>query len=216
MYKYLGNQFKLEGAPFELAKDTYEGLITDILTARAELAGTSIDSNTSYLDKIINWLNENDFYDAPASTRYHENFKHGLLFHTLRVYNEMVDLIALPKFNSIQLQSAALVCLVHDWCKIGMYESYQKNVKNEVTGQWEKQLAYKYKDQPHPFGHGVASMYIAMKLFKLTEEEALAIRFHMGLWDCGDYDKNCLTYSEQNYPLVHLLQYADQLSICNY
>lgn len=43
-------------------------------------------------------------------------------------------------------------------------------------------ISYKVDDQL-PLGHGEKSLYIAQKFLKLTDEEAMAIRWHMGAWD---------------------------------
>ena len=37
-------------------------------------------------DKLLNWLENSDFFYAPASTRYHSNFEGGLCAHSLSVY----------------------------------------------------------------------------------------------------------------------------------
>ena len=55
-----------------------------------------------------------------------------------------------------------------------------------------------------------------MKFFKLSQEEALAIRWHMGEYNVADNEMNELHYANENYPLVFLLQFADRLSITNY
>ena len=174
------------------------------------------DNYDNYIEKILNWLSNTDFYEAPASTIYHESFKHGLLYHTLTVYNNMLELFEIPKFNSVPIDSGALCCLTHDWCKINLYESYKRNVKNEQTGAWEKVDAYKRGTFNYPFGHGAASMFMAMKMFKLTEEEALAIRWHMSMFNVCDSEINEYQQACEQFPLVHLLQFSDQLSITEY
>lgn len=212
----LGDSIEIHGVKAEKLIDSYESLLKEILEMRAKAAGSDKETAKSRYDSIVSWIRSTDFYDAPASTRYHESFKHGLLFHSLNVYNNMLELLKVPKFNVVDVQSAALVCLVHDWCKINLYEPYLKNVKDETTGQWYKEEAYKFGDPSHPFGHGVTSMYMAMKMFKLSEDEALAIRWHMGHWQVDDANINDLQYANENYPLVHLIQFADQLAIVNY
>ena len=37
-------------------------------------------------EKLINWLENSDFFYAPASTKYHSNFEGGLCSHCLSVY----------------------------------------------------------------------------------------------------------------------------------
>ena len=71
----------------------------------------------------------------------------------------------------------------------------------------------KYKGSSLPFGHGVTSMFIAMKIFKLTTEQALAIRWHMNEYDVSDAQKHDLMDANEKYPMVTMLQTADRLSI---
>lgn len=170
------------------------------------------------IDNIINWLMSTDFFVAPASTKYHDSYSGGLVDHSLRVAIEAIRLLDLPKFNNIDIASAVLCALVHDWCKINKYEAYQRNVKNDETGCWERVASYRYKDDIMiPLGHGEASMYMAMKMIKLSIDEACAIRHHMGAWaEQGSYNVNDLQYANEHFPLVLLLQFADQLSLVNY
>ena len=56
-----------------------------------------------------------------------------------------------------------------------------RNRKNE-QGQWEKYPFYIVNDQL-PYGHGEKSVYIISSFMKLTREEAMAIRWHMGFSD---------------------------------
>lgn len=166
-----------------------------------------------YSDRAIKWLASTDFYDAPASTKYHDSDPSGLLRHTLKVVNRAIDLITIDPFRSINVAEAIIVAITHDWCKINFYESFMRNVKNEDTGVWEQVPSYRHKPSEYPFGHGVTSLYMAEKLFKLTLEQALAIRWHMDIYDVSDYEKSDLFDAKEAYPMVRLIQMADQLSI---
>lgn len=194
-------------------RKAYNELIYGVCQIRASKANKA-EAGRGKL--IVDWLSTTDFYDAPASTIYHESFPHGLLYHTLMVYENMTDLLRTYKFDMVDIASATLCCLVHDWCKIGLYEPYLRNVKDPNTGIWNQVKAYKRSDFPHPFGHGAASMYMAQRMFKLTEEEALAIRWHQGRWNVCDAEQNEYQQSCERYPLVHLIQFADQLAITYY
>ena len=44
------------------------------------------ETNREGMDKLIKFLEESDFFEAPASTRYHGNWKGGLLEHSMKVY----------------------------------------------------------------------------------------------------------------------------------
>ena len=214
------DDFKV-GDPVELTtsvdelKSVYEKLIRTCIKMRLLSRGYSEDGPYDKIsDNLISWLKGTDFYDAPASTRFHEAFKHGLLVHTLNVYNNICDLWKLDKFHDVDIYSAALVALVHDWCKIGLYEVYQKNVKE--NGTWKQVDAFKRNSPSYPLGHGETSMFLADRFCKLTPEEATAIRWHMGKWYCHDAVDNDLQTANETFPLVHMLQFADQLSITNY
>ena len=214
---FVGCTADINGATADSAKAIYQNLLTGLLMCRAYKNGKDPDEYSDYISNVLNWINSTDFYTAPASTIYHESFPHGLLYHTLTVYNCMLQLYQIPKFQGkIDIDSATLCCLVHDWCKIGLYEQYKRNVKNEVTNQWERVDAYKRSAFPHTFGHGVSSMYMAMKMFKLTEEEALGIRWHMGKWNVSENEVNEFQQANEHYPMVHLIQFADQLAITEY
>lgn len=174
------------------------------------------DTHQSSAHAAIEWLRKTDFFTAPASTRFHESYTGGLISHTLKVVDKLVELHQIPTFYPIvNLHSAILTALVHDWCKIGLYEPYMRNVKE--NGNWIQKQEYKIRDTSlTSFGHGVSSMFLAQRFFRLSVEEGLAIRWHMGHWRVTESEINELQQSNETYPLVHLLQFADQLSIVKY
>lgn len=189
--------------------DYYNKLITGVYLLTIE----SEEKALKLANRCINWLADTDFYTAPASTIYHDSCTCGLIKHSLKVVNKALELCMIPTFSDVDITSAVLVALVHDWCKIDFYESYMKNVKDEETGQWNKVLAYKYSGSKLPFGHGITSMFIAQKFFNLTTEQALAIRWHMGEYNVCDAEKHDLMDANEKYPTVLLLQHADRLAI---
>lgn len=218
--EYLVYSVGIEPSLLTDAHDSQELLDARIHTYTQYLAGAMMlhGSTEAQVEHCIKWLGDSGFYDAPASTRYHESFPGGLLLHSLRVLNQIIQLAMLPAFESVDLKDAVLIALAHDWCKIGKYEQYMKNVKNEITGVWSKEPAYRYSSNGTTIlaGHGTASMYILMKWVKVRLEESLAVRWHMGHWYVSDNDINDLQQCNENYPLVHMLQFADQLAITNY
>lgn len=178
------------------------------------------DNNPDYgIKKAISaleWLRNSDFYTSPASTQYHEAYEGGLLIHSCKVFNCMLELRSGKAFKTTDLYSAALCALTHDWCKIGTYESYMKNVKDEATGKWTQQKAYKKNYKNVPLGHGVTSMYLVSRIVSLKPDEACAIRWHQGRWNVCDPEQNEFQQANEMYPLVHLIQFADQLAITDY
>ena len=103
-------------------------------------------------------------------------------------------------------ESAALVALLHDVCKTGCYKKSFRNVKNDATGQWERVPTYTFSD-PLPYGHGEKSVYIVNGFIRLTREEAMAIRWHMGF--SGTEDPRTVGQALQKYPLAFALATAD-------
>ena len=196
---------------------SYETLLVGASLIRCWAPGVDPDTYLGAIMKCIEWLTTTDFYVCPASTRYHGSYASGLLEHSLDVYNVGLSLRNCDKFKDlVDIASFTVCALAHDWCKIGMYEEYTKNVKNEDTGKWESVAAYRTNMKGVPLGHGVTSMFLAGRCFKLSTEEALAIRWHMGAWRVVDSEMDELQAANEKFPLVHLLQFADQLSIVSY
>ena len=166
------------------------------------------------------WLESTDFFSAPASTRYHESYSGGLVKHSLIVATQVEQLFESPVFadTSVFEAQAVFCALVHDVCKVNYYESYRKNVKDEATGQWNSVEAWKVRsDRGLYVGHGERSGMMILRLVpEITDEMLMAIRWHMGLWDCsepgqGDFGEAC-----RRYKMVHLLQFSDLLSVTRF
>lgn len=211
----VGKLVNIEGQSLASLMDMYEELLIGAYLLKTPSEKIHIGQTGKYAE-MIDWLRTTDFYKAPASTQYHESFVGGLIVHSLKVYNEAMWLLRLPKFKEVPIASVAFVALVHDWCKIGIYESYQRNVKNETTGQWEKVDSFKRNLTGLTLGHGTTSLFLASKYTNLTDDEAAAIRWHMNTWNICDAEINELQRCNEIYPLVHLIQFADQLSIVSY
>ena len=79
-------------------------------------------TNREGIDNIIDWLDKSDFKIAPASTQYHNSEKGGLLQHSLNVYNHMYDFENLINFFDLKEDTIILTSLLHDVCKVHMYE----------------------------------------------------------------------------------------------
>ena len=140
-------------------------------------------------DKLLAWLETTDFFEAPASTRFHLSRPGGLVEHSVHVYERLRALFIAEKeradlcagITSQEEETIAICGLLHDVCKANFYTVEMRNRKNE-QGQWEKYPFYVVDDQL-PYGHGEKSVYIISGFMKLTREEAMAIRWHMGFSD---------------------------------
>lgn len=166
------------------------------------------------IEELINYLENSDFFVAPASTIYHGSYEGGLCEHSLNVYHSLIKeyecLYGGDWTKHISIESIAIVALFHDICKVNSYEKYLRNVKNESTGKWEQVECYR-KNVLFPLGHGEKSMFILMNYMALSPEEALAVRWHMGAFDTGEYNNvNELSKAFEKSQLAFLLHIADQ------
>ena len=212
---YAMQQIELD--PIEKEADQYQMLLAGAMGVRFFRTGKNPDDGLKSAAQAISWLRSTDFFESPASTIYHDNYAGGLMNHCLKVVKYIQELRYAPVFSKVPEDSAILVALIHDWCKIGLYESYLKNVKDEKTGQWNQVTAYKHREETFmALGHGVSSMYLAIRFFPLTLEESVAIRWHMGEYNVAKNEMNELHQCNEKYPLVQLLQFADRLSITKY
>lgn len=137
------------------------------------------------IEDLENWLKKNDFFTAPASSRFHGNFEGGLALHSLNVYKRLKELTkcyAADMEKPYSEEAIAIVALFHDLCKVKYYGTEERNRKNE-QGQWEKYTAYKVDEAFHYGGHGAKSVYMIQYCMRLEPCEAAAINCHMGAWD---------------------------------
>ncbi len=163
-------------------------------------------------DKLLEFLlsSHSDFFEAPASTRFHGSYPGGLVEHSLNVYDCLVDYLSRPRVKETygleyNDETIAIVALLHDICKINCYKKGFRNVKDE-NGKWQQVPSYDYEDLI-PYGHGEKSVYIISGYMRLTREEAFAIRYHMGF--AGNEDVLNVGASFEMYPLSFALSTAD-------
>ena len=164
-------------------------------------------------EEFLKWLESTDFFTAPASTRFHLSRPGGLVEHSIHVYERLRKLCDAEGYSDAYPQmpsdeTVAICGLLHDICKANFYGVEMRNRKNE-QGQWEKYPFYVVNDQL-PYGHGEKSVYIISSFMKLSREEAMAIRWHMGF---SDNEFKAGGYSVGNafemFPLAVLTHIAD-------
>ncbi len=156
--------------------------------------------------ELLAWLQTTDFFTAPASTRFHGACAQGLVLHSLNVYKVLRSKFCRDEEN---LESVVICALLHDVCKANYYTVSTRNVKNKETGRWEEVPFFSVNDTL-PYGHGEKSVWMIERYMRLTEEEAVAIRWHMGGFDDAARG-GCRAISEayDAYPLAVKLHMAD-------
>ena len=161
------------------------------------------------LSKLLDWLEKSDFYEAPASTKYHGNYAGGLLKHSLNVYDCLKRIASHYEDKNISAESIAIAALFHDVCKVNFYQKGYRNVKDD-HGKWVQKEIYEINEK-FPIGHGEKSCIILQWFFgKLEIHELLAIRYQMGSFDAavkgGDFG---ISKAYEMAPLAAMLHLAD-------
>ena len=162
-------------------------------------------------DALLDYLeHKSDFFTSPASARFHGSYPGGLCEHSVNVYRCLEAYLERERVRELygldySPETVALVSLLHDVCKIGCYRGGTRSVKGP-DGKWQSVPTFFYEDNL-PYGHGEKSVYILSGFLRLTREEAMAIRWHMGF--SGDEDKRLVGQAFQQYPLAFALSVAD-------
>ncbi len=163
-------------------------------------------------DKLLEYLMspQSDFFTAPASMRYHSSYEGGLCQHSLNVYDCLHSYLGSERTRALigqtySEETIAIAALLHDICKVGVYKTGYRNVKDE-KGAWQRVQVYEFDDKL-PYGHGEKSVYVISGFMKLTREEAFAIRYHMGYSATDDQRNVALAF--EMFPLAFALSVAD-------
>lgn len=162
------------------------------------------------IQQLVEWLVKTDFFTCPASTKYHSNVEGGLCLHTLNVFERFIKLLKSEYGENWEkvcsVESATIIALFHDLCKVDTYVIDMRNVKE--NGVWIQKPFYAVNDKL-PYGHGEKSVYIANGFIRLTREEAMCINWHMGEYDLRAKAGVSLTEIYYKYPLALLFHIAD-------
>lgn len=116
-------------------------------------------------DRLLHYLNKNQFFTVPSSRHRHHNWRGGLAEHSLGVMEWALKRNA----NFESKDSIIAAALLHDICKT-------RQLYYDERGKLRKRNL-------HIKGHGYRSIKILEEIgFPITEDERLAIRWHMGRW----------------------------------
>lgn len=156
--------------------------------------------------ELLAWIETNGFFEAPASKRHHGARSGGLAEHSINVFRRLLWLATEEEKREEDLQyeldTIAICGLLHDLCKIDAYRKVEGQEKIDY------QLTHSF-----PAGHGEKSVILILQFMKLTQEEILAIRWHMGQYDFyargGGYD---LDHAFRQCKLAVMLHLADMMA----
>jgi hypothetical protein len=155
---------------------------------------------------MVDWLTEQGFFTAPASTKYHGAYKGGLFDHSLAVAQALVQLTEDCKRDWELSRSPYIVGMFHDLCKIDQYQ-----VDNSQPYTVGEPIRWEHNPNTLLKGHGEKSVMLLAQFYTLTEEEIACIRYHMGAFtdksEWSDY-----TGAVHRYPNVLWTHHADMLA----
>lgn len=161
------------------------------------------------------------FFSAPASSRFHLNCEGGLVEHSMNVCNVALDVREVmvardPSLaDRLPINSIIIAALLHDICKADIYEPAIKKQKNKL-GIWVPVQGYDVEYSNFPLGHGEKSVIVLLRAgLKLTDDEIMAIRWHMHAWDLPFQSpdiKGNFQAAKAACPLLSLIQAADGLA----
>ena len=182
------------------------------------------------VEKLLHYIQKNtDFYKAPASTKFHLACAGGLLQHSLNVYECLIakreSSVWKDVLKDIPDESLIIIALLHDLCKANFYTEGTKNQKTydpekvaaaeawqrkrDAQGDfiWETVKTYQVDDKL-PLGHGEKSVMLIQCYIRLTMQEVMAIRWHMGFSEAKE-NWNMLGSAMEKYPIVLAIHEAD-------
>jgi hypothetical protein len=197
------------------APGEYRDFVSYIFREALEVPGEAeLPSDSGPLDQglwkfLTHIEQETDFYTAPASTRYHGAEPGGLARHSLLVTAYGIRLAPILLTGEINMYYLVIACLFHDLCKVNMYETKTRNVKNEATGRWETAPFYAVRPDYLAFGHGIESLLRLNEYIPMPLAWNHAIRWHMGAYDISEGDRLSLKKAQEKYKEVLFLQTAD-------
>lgn len=170
------------------------------------------------IDYVIEDLDADGFFEAPASAQGHGSYPGGLTEHSLNVYGAAMSMReALIKLRpdleaALAPDSIAIAALLHDVCKADFYSLVRRKKKNEI-GVYENVDVYEIHDEHFPIGHGEKSAILVLRSgLDISEDELCAIRWHMGPWNLSRDDEKFYRQAGRRSPLPPLIHAADTMA----
>lgn len=177
----------------------------EVLDIKGEILQLLKSIQRKGMDKLIQFLEDSDYFSAPASTKYHGAYERGLSIHShnvLRCFRHKNKVYKL----GLSDETIILVSLLHDICKVNFYTKQQRWKKDD-NNKWESYEIYAIEDS-FPMGHGEKSVIMLLRFIELTDLEIALIRWHMG-FSVPKEEYIMLNIALQKYPEIAALYSAD-------
>lgn len=141
-----------------------EKAVARIMCHRETIIGLLTSTHRQGIAEVIDYLDNSGFFYRASSTNKHHNFPGGLAEHSMGTYHEAV---ANPESQNLPEDSIIIAALLHDICKADRF--------------WFKGCRInEHRQYGLDSKHSVRSVALLKSCgLDLTEEERLAIRWHM-------------------------------------
>ena len=145
--------------------------------------------NFNLSEEFLNWLKENNFFTAPASTKYHGAYEGGLFDHSFYVAKRLIELTHNNKLEWQRSESPFIIGMFHDLCKCDQYIKVE-GTETTIPGiTINAGYHYEYNTNTLLKGHGVKSVALLSRFMTMTEEEMLCIRYHMVAYEKEEWSE---------------------------
>ncbi|MFI3172163.1 MAG: hypothetical protein R3Y58_07345 [Eubacteriales bacterium] len=148
-------------------------------------SGRMIDFEEIAPDIITNefkeWLYRNGYFRVPASVKYHGSHSGGLYEHSKEVYKILKEYGEKKIVKWDRPESPFVIGMLHDLCKMDQY------IYNEELERWEYDTLNKNNRWNN--GHAEKSLALILGHLRLTQQEVMCIRWHMGAFDDKEHWK---------------------------
>lgn len=172
-----------------------ERILDGVQTFKRWLEYANLDLFPDEKNDFFSWLVKNGYFSQPASSKFHGNTYCGLFEHSVEVANRLADYTERLGLKWQRPESPMVVGYFHDLCKTSDY------IFNE-----QKQV-YVHAHNCLLRGHGEKSVMLLATKMRLTEEEMLCIRYHMGAYNSDEWEQFDLAI--RRYPNVLYTHTAD-------
>lgn len=196
---------------FHEAKQKFEELIEDCIKFRTGRLGKR---RGQQVRRFVTWLAKNtDWYQAPASTKYHAAVPGGLLMHSVGVCDHALLLRkALPVAIDIPVDSVIFCALFHDVGKVFAKMSEANDGKVEpryvpnilATGKVSDKVPFAYNPDDNGINLTIKDALVPLKFVDLSDAEIQAL---MGA--DGQYVPVNHSMQHKEHPLTLIVHWAD-------
>lgn len=162
---------------------------------------------------IMSLVADTDYFEAPASTRYHGAYPGGLFDHSLAMTQALKDFTNRLNLVWEREFSPVVVGMLHDFTKVGKYSALiqEFDAEDDEVIPPPKLVNYEYNVNALSYGgHGSDSLIKILQKVPLSDEESLCIRFHMGAYEKEAWEE--FDHAIRAYQTVLWTHHADMIA----